>query len=46
MVHIPCINQMNTMLIQPYAPQYFEVILLQGILQLVSATNLAIFREV
>jgi hypothetical protein len=46
MDHILCINQINTMLIQTYGPQYFEVILLQDILQLVSATHVAIFREV
>jgi len=45
-VHIPCVKQMNTMLIQTYAQQYFEVILLQDIPLLVSATHLAIFREV
>jgi hypothetical protein len=45
MVYIPCVNQINTMLIQTYAQQYFKVILLQGVLQLVSATHLAIFRE-
>jgi len=37
---------MNTTLIPTSAQQYFDVVLLQGILQHVLATYMAIFRKV
>lgn len=44
MVHIPYINQMNT-ITPTNAQQHFDAVQLHSILQHVSATYIAIFRE-
>jgi len=46
MVHILFINHMNTTLTPTNAQQHFDVVLLQGILQHVLATYMAIFRTI